>query len=261
MAPQIDHIRDLTIFVERPASPKGKPPVLLSLHMAYYTGMVDTVPHIPDRCLVGAGWSISGSTQVMPLNFNPDELNWRLEESADQRSRIYQARFGPGSEKVGQRIRLPRDSQDMKIRVNPYTYPGKDWKLHAAYLFIANGGHCPNAEEVRLLAFRLTDDYAYYLKVQFSTTSVQDEAEFVEACSSLLGELLPDIMRCVPDWVEVERGKYPADNPRRGTKGAEPPSVTPPAQDAKPKASSLNPPGRLVPQPNTINKESGPAPR
>ncbi len=29
MAPQINRVGDLTIFVERPASPKGKPPVLL----------------------------------------------------------------------------------------------------------------------------------------------------------------------------------------------------------------------------------------
>jgi hypothetical protein len=29
VAPQIDRVGDLTILVERPASPKGKPPVLL----------------------------------------------------------------------------------------------------------------------------------------------------------------------------------------------------------------------------------------
>ncbi len=37
--------------------------------------------------------------------------------------------------------------------------------------------------------------------------------------SSLIGELLPDLMRCVPDWEDVLRGDYPADNPLRGAKG------------------------------------------
>ena len=27
----------------------------IALHIAYYTGMIDAVPHIPDRCYEGAG--------------------------------------------------------------------------------------------------------------------------------------------------------------------------------------------------------------
>jgi len=42
----------------------------------------------------------------------------------------------------------------------------------------------------------------------------------VALSSSLIGELLPEISRCVPDWVKVKRGEYPADNPRRGSGAA-----------------------------------------
>ena len=41
--------------------------------------------------------------------------------------------------------------------------------------------------------------------------------ELAQEASSLLGELLPEIMRCVPDWVEVESGRYPANNEGPGS--------------------------------------------
>jgi hypothetical protein len=81
------------------------------------------------------------------------------------------------------------------------------------YFFVANGGHTDSALGVRRLAFRLTDRYAYYLKVQVGSGSVQSAEELAEVSSSLLHELLPEIMRCVPDWSAVEAGTWP---PRRG---------------------------------------------
>src|SRR5947207_1178907 len=30
----------------------------LEVHLPYYTGKVDTVPHVAERCLVGGGWEI-----------------------------------------------------------------------------------------------------------------------------------------------------------------------------------------------------------
>jgi hypothetical protein len=202
------------VYVQK--SPEGgNPPIAIDLHLAYYTGMVDTVPHVPERCLVAAGWSIAGDTTIASLGFDPDKLNWQLETVPEERGSIYTARFGSFSDRSGLRIRLPRDADRIAFRINPYIYPGGKQKLFAGYLFLANGGHCPSAEDVRQLAFRLTDDYAYYLKVQFSTLSVENEEAFTRACASLLSELLPEMMRCVPDWVEVLRGEYPPDNPRR----------------------------------------------
>jgi hypothetical protein len=195
--------------------PKGKDPQVAELHMAYYTGMVDTVPHIPDRCLVGGGWSIDGKTQVLPLKLENEQAVWRLEETPEESGKIYSARLGAMSRSPGVRVHLPRDADQIKIRVNPYTHPKAGTKLYAGYFFIANGGHCDSAEDVRLLAFRLTDSYAYYLKVQVSSTTVKSDEEFAAMASSLLGELLPDIMLCVPDWVDVQRGDYPPDNPKR----------------------------------------------
>ena len=82
-------------------------------------------------------------------------------------------------------------------------------------MFIANGGLSTTAEGVRLLAFNLTDDYAYYLKVQFNSARATSPEELATQAGMLLDELFPDLMRCVPDWTKVVSGEYPSDNPRR----------------------------------------------
>ena len=35
------------------------PEAVMHVHMAYYTGMVDTVAHIPDRCVIADGYEVS----------------------------------------------------------------------------------------------------------------------------------------------------------------------------------------------------------
>lgn len=82
--------------------------------------------------------------------------------------------------------------------------------LYAGYFFIANGGTVCKAEEVRLLAFDLNSTYAYYAKVQVTSASVKSGEEMVRASGSLLDELMGDVMLCLPDWVEVQQGRYPA---------------------------------------------------
>jgi len=92
-----------------------------------------------------------------------------------------------------------------------------DQQTVAGYFFMANGGFTPSPEGVRVLAFKLQDDYAYYLKVQVTTGGV-DAEEAARLSASLVGELIAEIARCAPDWVEVESGNYPPDNPRKNKK-------------------------------------------
>jgi len=197
------------------------------LHAAYYTGMIDTVPHVPDRCLVGAGFTISGGTRNIPLNLDLSKWNRSSlpggEEVFSRRS--YQTREVVGADgstrKVAVRpqVRLPRGIEHATLRVTEFIAPEGGHKLQAGYLFIANGKVAGSAEEVRTLSFDLRAEYAYYLKLQFS--GMFDSAEdLVAHASSLLTEVLPDVMLCVPDWHAVEAGDYPVDNPRRAKVGS-----------------------------------------
>ena len=77
------------------------------------------------------------------------------------------------------------------------------------------GIHTPSADGVRELAYQLTSTYAYYMKVQVTSSSCKNVDEFVEASSSLIGELFGDIMRATPDWVKVMQGEWPAEKAKK----------------------------------------------
>lgn len=204
----------------RDSDPKN--PIVIDLHVAYYTGMIDTVPHVPERCFVGGGLQQSESSRVLPLPMPTD--SWRVDPSvqaqyAGSSGEIYSVRLSNDpkmTDAPGQRVRLPRGigpDSPFEFRASEFINPGRG-KIYAGYFFVANGGTKANANDVRQLAFNLEDDYAYFLKVQVSGSSFESFDEFSQYSGELLGELIGEIMRCVPDWVEVQRGTYPEDNPR-----------------------------------------------
>jgi exosortase len=209
-------------FKERnPADPSN--PAVIDLHIAYYTGMIDTVPHVPDRCFVGGGMDMIQASTITPIPLSSSD--WIEDDTVPQglRGRIFTANAFDERGRRIQRIRLPRDPKDLAMSVSRYRAP-RGITLTAGYFFIANGGIVASAQGVRLLAFNLEDDYAYYTKVQVSSHRVTDGKELAELTARLMDELLPHIMMCVPDWIDVESGAYPADNPRRARPEAPPPA-------------------------------------
>lgn len=188
--------------------------ISLELHCAYYTGMVDTVPHVPERCFIGGGMAQMGGSKQLPVPL--DTSRFAVDRDADPA-----ANGGPiymTYDDRGQRVRMPRRVDRLTMNVTRFQQQGID--VYAGYFFIANGGTAPRAEDVRFLAFDLTDDYAYYAKVQFTSATVKSEAELAAMAADFLNDMLPEIMRRTPDWVEVVAGRYPPDHPRRAGSGA-----------------------------------------
>jgi hypothetical protein len=201
---------------------EGSRPHVINFHAAYYTGMIDTVPHVPERCFVGGGLQKSSASEILDLPLVMED--WIADETVPEELRgplgaVYTAPTSWSfSDRRGLRIRMPRGvGPDKPIRMMVSEFRGSsDRALYAGYFFVANGGTVASAEGVRTLAFDLRSDYAYYLKVQATSASVGSKEELAEVSASLIGELMAEIMRCVPDWIEVETGRYPADNPRAG---------------------------------------------
>ena len=218
-------------YVEKlPAS--GDRPHSIQLHIAYYTGMIDTVPHVPDRCLVGGGMSIVSGPFVVPVPMKGED--WQISPDAKPGEVLYTTRLSNewSTAGGGRRVNLPRGvapGSPLELRINEFRGPGgphgePGQRLLAGYCFIANGGWVSSAEGVRFLAFNLTDDYAYYLKVQVGSTDAESPEELARLAGSLLDDLLGELMTCVPDWSRVERGLWPPDNPKKAqTGGAAPP--------------------------------------
>lgn len=210
------------VYEEKTAKEGSKRPRALELHLAYYTGMVDTVPHVPERCMVGGGFQINTGTATLPMFL--DASRWRkaagvpadfASDSVVTATRLHLM----SSNKNGQEVVLPFDltigdgspgalQNKAMLRITDFVEPKSQRRIFSGYFFIANGRLASSAEQVRLLAFNLTDDYAYYLKVQVSSPEVTSAEELADSAGALLSELLPEIMLCVPDWVKVRSGTY-----------------------------------------------------
>lgn len=191
-------------WYRRVGGPADQPPLTMELHCAYYTGTIDTVPHVPERCLVGGGLELAGGSQLIPVPIDMSRLTRDPDVDTAKHGVLYTAR----SPITHTRYRLPRGVDDLKINVTQFRNQAGTQKLFAGYFFIANGGIVPTADEVRLLAFKLEDDYSYYLKVQFSSAMVGSAEELAEAAGSLLDEMWAELAQRVPDWVAVKEGTY-----------------------------------------------------
>jgi hypothetical protein len=205
-------------YVERGAPP-GRPPEIVEVHVAYYTGTVDTVPHVPERCFVGGGVQIIREWGEVPVPLDPAPMRLDDALAPGAEGPIYTTRLSNEfSDAPGRRVRLPRGvtpEGGLRLRVTEFETPGGT-RLLAGYFFVANGGTVASAEGVRRLAFDLRSEYAYYMKVQVMSLSARTPEDLARAAGRLLDDLLGELMRCVPDWALVESGAYPPDHPRRG---------------------------------------------
>ena len=102
---------------------------------------------------------------------------------------------------------------DLVLRVSIFAAPlNPGVRLVGGYFFIANGRLTPSANAVRLLAYNRNDRHAFFTKIQF-TYAVDDpersDAEVVEAfeqlIESIMPSLLPELLRVLPDWSDLER--------------------------------------------------------
>lgn len=185
--------------------PEGRAPLQVSLHAAYYTGTIDTVPHVPERCNVAQGMSIVGAPTIVDVPLDRSRLVRDPDVDEARHGVIYTAR----SAVTQRRFRLPRGVENLRMNVTKFVTAGGEATHYAGYFFIANGGVVPTADEVRLMSFKLEDDYSYYLKVQLGCGQAESPEAFAAIAGRFLDELWPDLARRVPDWVEVKEGTYP----------------------------------------------------
>lgn len=165
------------------------------VHIAYYTGMLDTVPHVPDKCWLAAG-SEQTYRQVHSLKLHRDDYR----PDPDHPGMVLTESTG-----FGETVRLPADHIEAVI------FSGRDINGNtttALYFFIANGNMVASNHQVRF-SFNMKDRYSYYCKVEVSFPGITDPLEVERHAADLLSDLLPEVMACLPDWTEVQAGTYP----------------------------------------------------
>jgi hypothetical protein len=187
---------------------------VMQVHVAYYTGMIDTVPHIPERCWNANGMIMKGQPEVRPIAV--DRSSWDLSTgprrtSGDGRYPVAEVR--DAVTRKSERVAMP--PSDLRMTVTTFQDPRvPNMTFLGGYLFVANGDSTPSALDVRNLSFKLTDRFAYYCKVQFSARlpgpPEKVAPDFDRMTSEIMQVLLPHLMRCLPDWPSVEAASDPS---------------------------------------------------
>lgn len=141
---------------------RDHPEAVISLALTYYTGSVDTVAHIPERCYWGSG----------------------LEERKNT-TNSWPAKSGITSEPV-------------PVRNLTFAYPSGRMQ-HVTYFFQVNGRYTNDSLDVRETLANLFERRAYYAKIEL-LSMVQDGKPAEQSMSDFLTAALPKIEEALPDW-------------------------------------------------------------
>jgi len=182
---------------------------VLRVHMAYYTGGIDTVPHVPERCNVAGGFQAVGNPVDVPMDIDHGVYEF------DKETQHYVT-----DSTTEPTVRTPR----LQFTARAFTYapPGRgDLAETVVYFFHANGEFFSSPNQVRMLAFDLRDKHAYHFKVQVEALGVSDKDVATGRVEDLLRYLMPEVLAVLPDWVDVKEGRYPKPS---GEPAAEPQS-------------------------------------
>ncbi len=164
------------------------PEARVRLHMAYYTGTPDTVPHVPDRCFMAGGRQriAKGRTTIKlsgPWYLKDDPSGWVTTSKLEPKG-----------------VRIPE--LEFPATIFTFSEPGGS-ASNVVYFFVANGKLLPTPERVRATAFDLRDRYSYYCKVEVGLFDVADAKLASQRVSAFLSVMMPEIMACLPDWGDV----------------------------------------------------------
>ncbi len=179
---------------------------VMHVHVAYYTGMIDAVPHIPDRCFVAAGLEPQSLPQVLPLEL--DRTAWKPDPGEPNHATglAYElVEFRHPFTNQLMTVRMPVG--ELAIRVTEFArkdQPGL--KFFGGFFFVANGRATATPESIRVMAFRPSERFAYYCKVQLSHagTGISQE-HYTALVEDFLHHFMPELMLRLPDWREIEQ--------------------------------------------------------
>jgi hypothetical protein len=190
---------------------------VMHVHVAYYTGTIDAVPHIPERCWAVGGLELTRNSEGSAIAV--DRSRWEpLEREGVEPGKYMSVSVTDPITAEVERVAMPvGDIAATTIEFQDPKQP-QDRQV-GGYFFIANGLSVASSYGVRKAAFNLRDRYAYYCKIQLTNRGRVDDPNgslvepFKRDSAELLNELLPQVMRCLPDWPSFEAELSPASAP------------------------------------------------
>jgi hypothetical protein len=152
------------------------PEAVINIAVTYYTGKVDTVAHIPERCMVADGYQPTETPETAWWDMGTGRLN--STPGGDQRLAVRFINFQDqtGAKRVTRRV---------------------------AYFFFCNGQYVSDPVSVRTALADLRSRHGFYSKVELMTI-IPDHDRCATVMSGFLQSVMPEVEKCFPDWNSVE---------------------------------------------------------
>jgi hypothetical protein len=154
---------------------------------------------------VAGGLEPQTLSAVYPLT--PDLSAWRQDAGASNVATGLPYMVVETRDAFTNRVQLVRmPVGDLELRLTEFARKDlPNMKYFGGYFFVANGRATATPEDIRLLAFKPSERYAYYCKVQFVYAAPGATRErYLELVSDFLTGFMPELMSRLPDWQEVE---------------------------------------------------------
>ena len=161
----------------------SRPDAVINCAVTYYTGMVDTVAHIPERCYVADGYQPSSH----------DVLSWEMGPDFN----------GNDSSHAVQVESISFEDQTAAARVTK----------RVAYCFFADGQWECDSIAVREVLQDLRATHSFYSKVELMTV-IPDAKASERVMADFARAALPQVRKCYPDWNSVEGRGVPQGSSR-----------------------------------------------
>ena len=151
------------------------PNAVVSIGVTYYTGMVDTVAHIPDRCYI--------ADDFRPTSYKI--VKWDAFNDRSGRSNGGDARLISFEDQSANRVTVPRS---------------------VCYFFHCNGQYESDPIDVRKRLGNLFEPFGYYAKVELMM-QMHDNDAAGKVMDDFLHYALPEVEKCLPDWKSITAPK------------------------------------------------------
>lgn len=144
------------------------PEAVINMGLTYYTGMVDTVAHVPDRCFVADGYE--------PTTYKIE--NWSA-------------------------LKNTKGDGQVRFIVFEDQTPGRQLLArNVAYFFSCNGQFMNDPIGVRTELASLRNRYGYYMKIEAHMIKLPGpDAERV--MNDFLTSAMPELQKTLPNWNQV----------------------------------------------------------
>lgn len=196
---------------------------VMHVHVAFYTGTIDAVPHIPERCWAVSGLELTRNSDGVSLAIDRSKWEPLVRDGVEPGKYMAVALTDPITADI-ERVAMPLG--DIVATTIEFQDPKQpQLRQVGGYFFIANGKSVASSYGVRQAAFNLRDRYAYYCKIQLTKRGKVDDPSgsllepFKSDATDLLGELIPQVMRCLPDWPTYEAKSGGAAAPAEAIEG------------------------------------------